>query len=402
VGKTGRTVQVEPVQGDIPRRSDVRRQSLLFWLTSFCLVAVPGTPLARGEEPPAAVLSADQLKAKILECQSKIHSFYIAYQSERGAYPEPRFPPGTYLRCVLAAKSPDRMYYVTAHGRDGVDWTEDPEHRFWYFTGEVWVGDSPVNRTYTTGKLSPRDELPGGLAEDFFFYAVGLWLFDQHQAPRLEGRPIVLREVAASPKYSTVRPQQELVDGRWCHVLENEGVERLWIDTEHGCALLARETFYGTPPVLTQRLESMGHREVAPGVWLPSRMRNIQYNWRARTEAARKVKMVDAVHLVLEARANDVDDALFEFRPKPGALDASRATAPVQTQSGGLDHIDNVAAWIQRHRLVPTPALEYGGYLAGLPALGLIAAFEVWLYWRRNRDSFSGAKRGKLEKSAVS
>jgi hypothetical protein len=199
-----------------------------------------------------------------------------------------------------------------------------------------------------------------------------------------------------------MRPRQELVDGRWCHVLENEGVERLWIDIEHGCALLARETDNGTPPVLMQRLEAGGHREVAPGVWLPSWLRNTQYKWRALTEAGRKQKVLDALHLIVEARANDVDDGLFEFRPLPGALDRSRATAPVQTRPGGLDHLENLVAWARRHRQVPPPGWEFPAYLAGLPLLGLIAASELWLHWRRHRTSRAGETRQDLRKEAVS
>jgi hypothetical protein len=380
----------------------VRRQPLLFWLTGLCL-AVAGTPLARGEDPPAAFLSAERLKARILEEQRKVCSYYVVYQTERGAYQGSQLPPGTYLRRVVAAKAPDRLYYLSAHGFDGLDWQDDPGCWDLYLTAQGWFRDSLVNRTYTAGgPLRPQDELPGELGHDLFFLATGLWLFDRYQPPRLEGRPIVLRDVAASPKYSTVRPHQELLDGRWCDVLENEGVERLWIDTEHGCAVLARETDHGNPPVLMQRLESSGHREVAHGVWLPSRMRNILYNWRARTEVERKQKVVDALHLVLEARANDVDDGLFEFRPRPGALDVSRTTAPVQAQPGGLDHLENLPAWIQRHRrAVPTES-ELGGYLAGLPLLGLIALSELWLYWRRRRAGSAREKRGDLEKRAVS
>jgi hypothetical protein len=377
----------------------VPRQLLLLWLAGLCL-AVPGTPLAWGEEGPAAVLSAEQLKARILEEQGKVRSFYVVYQSEPGVYP---YPPGAYFRRVVAAKAPDRMYYVNAHGFDGLDWQDYPARGHWYLTAQGWFNEHPVNRTFTAGApLGRQDECPGDMGQDLFSFTTGLWLLDQCAPPRWEGRPIVLREVAASPKYSTVRPHQELVDGRWCHVLENEGVERLWIDTEHGCALLARETDYGTPPVLTQRLEASGHREVAPGVWLPSRIRSIQYNWRAITEEGRKQKLVDAPHLVLEARANDVDDGLFEFQPPPGALDLSRATAPVQTQPGGLDHLDNLVAWARRHRQVPSPGWEFPAYLAGLPLLGLIAASELWLHWRRHRASPAGETRGVLRKGAVS
>jgi hypothetical protein len=379
----------------------VRRQPLLLWLSGLCL-AVAGTPLARGDEPPAAVLSAERLKARILEDQRKIRSYYIVYETDRNAQPASGEPPDGYIRRIVVAKAPDRMYYVNAHALAGIDWQEYPALERWYLTGQGWFSEHPVNRTFTAGgPLRPKDELPGPITEDLFFATTGVWLFEQ-RAPRWQGVPIALRDVAASPAYSAVRPRQELVDGHWCHVLEHEGVDRLWIDLEHGCALLARETDQGTPPVLTQRMEAGGHREVAPGVWLPSWMRTIQYNWRARTEAKRKERWKDTRVGVLEARANDVDDSLFEFRPPPGALDLSRAKEPVQTEPGGLDHLENLGAWIGRHyqaTVAPEPEVE--GYLAGLPVLGFIAAFELWLYWTRNRAAPAGAKHGDLEKRAV-
>jgi hypothetical protein len=377
----------------------VPRQPLFLWLTGLCF-AVLATPLAHGEDPPPSVLSAEHLKSRILEEQKKVHSFHFVYRSEPGAYPSPPNPPGTYVYWVVAAKAPDRMYFVLAHGYDGFDSQDDPGQKHVYLTAKSWVSENPVNRSYTTGSLGPQDELPDDLAQGLVFCATGLWPCDAQQPLRLEGRSIVLREVAASPKYSTVRPRQELVDGRWCHVLENEGVERLWIDTEHGCALLARETYYGNPPVLTQRLEASGHREVAPGVWLPSWLRNIQYNWRARTEAARQTKIFDALHRVLEARANDVDDRLFEFRPRPGSLNMSQGTTPVQTEPGGLDHVEDTAAWILRNRQVRPPEWEWEPYVAGLPVLVFIVAFEFWLYWRRHSRP-AGQKRDDLAAKAV-
>lgn len=377
---------------------------LLVWLSGLCL-AVAASPGARGDEPPAAVLSAERLRARILEDQRKIRSYHVVYETEPDAQPEPGTPRGGYIRRIVVAKAPDLMYYVNAHAVAEIDWQEYPALERWYLKGQRWFCERPVNRTFTAGgPLRPEDDLPGPITEDFFFSTTGVWLFD-HRAPRWEGVSIALRDVAVNPAYSAVRSRQELVDGRWCHVLENEGVERLWIDLEHGCALLARETDQGTPPVLTQRVETGGHREVAPGVWLPSWMQTILYNSRARTEAERKQSVHNTRVQVLEARANDVDESLFEFRPPPGALDQSRTNDPVQTEPGGLDHLENLAVWIQKHyswagaAMAPEP--EVRGYvLAMLPVLGFIVAFEFWLSGRRNRAAPVVATHGGLEKRA--
>jgi hypothetical protein len=82
-------------------------------------------------------------------------------------------------------------------------------------------------------------------------------------------------------------------------VLEYPGYDRLWIDTERGCALLARETHSSRNGALVQRIELSGHREVAPGIWLPSSIRNIQYDYNAVSEEGRRRRVIDAVHVVL-------------------------------------------------------------------------------------------------------
>ena len=89
----------------------------------------------------------------------------------------------------------------------------------------------------------------------------------------------MLNEVVASNEYSVVRPLQEEIDKRFCHVLERPAYDRLWIDVERGCALLARETHAQLNGALVQRIELSGHKEVSPGIWFPTKLRNIQYDY---------------------------------------------------------------------------------------------------------------------------
>ena len=68
-----------------------------------------------------------------------------------------------------------------------------------------------------------------------------------------------------------VLPEQEAVDGAWCHVVEFPGDRKLWVDTELGCALRKLETYtIGAEEPHTYMLaESKDFFEAQPGLWVP-------------------------------------------------------------------------------------------------------------------------------------
>jgi len=290
-------------------------------------------------------------------------------------------------------KYPFAYYLMGAHGYDGLDWKDDPLLKRCYLPGHGTSGyaEHALNRAYFQTSIRPDAELPDTLPNEFVQLATGLWPL-KRPPPRFERRPIVLREVATCPEYKVVRPQQELVNGHWCHVLEYPGYERLWIDTTRGFILLARETVAGAHQALMQRMELGEHRELEPGLWLPTRIRNIQYDSLAETPEGRSRKLTDSLTEILEVKVNQVEDEMFEFRPPPGALRfaASRSEFPVQTQPGGLDHLDNLVHWIQKyHPRRPPPPPSSSQYLMGLPALAVILCCEGWRRWRRRLASRS-------------
>jgi hypothetical protein len=55
-------------------------------------------------ESPSARLTSEQLRGRLLDTQQKIRSVYVEYRS--GKYNEERFPKGTYLHRIVAAKTP--------------------------------------------------------------------------------------------------------------------------------------------------------------------------------------------------------------------------------------------------------------------------------------------------------
>src|SRR5262249_47441398 len=143
------------------------------------------------------------LRARLLEAQREVHSLYVVYRAE--GYDPQRFPQGAYLHRVVAAKSPCLLDHVSAHGHDRLDWHDDFYQQRAHVTADRLDTEFPVNRVYAEYPLRPDEGLPGSLPQEFFFLATGLWPLEGRPPPRPDGRPYVLREVAAAKEYSVVR-----------------------------------------------------------------------------------------------------------------------------------------------------------------------------------------------------
>lgn len=360
-------------------------------LTAFIGVAVMVAAIrALAGEPPRAVYSAGALRARLAESHEKIRSIEVVYESVPGFYKAPRFPPGTYLHRHVAATADGRLYHVKAHGHAAMSWEDDPLQQRCYVAPDHWYVTNPVNRTYFCGILSHSGPLPGTMPDEFFFIATGIWPFDERPAPCVDEESHMLRDIAVSDDYSVVRPQQEMIDGHWCHVLERPGLDTLWIDSNRDYALLARERRKTKAGPLMSRYELSGHDEVAPAVWLPRKIRNIQFDYLATTEEGRSRRVIDATFTVLRAEANCVDERLFRCELPPGALDIG-AEIPRQTVPGGLDHLDHLVDWMQRN--VPKHEIRsLGRHWAesavwGLSLVGLLclSCREVWRMRRARR-----------------
>ena len=289
------------------------------------------------------------------------------------------FPKGAYLYREIIAKSPGSLHHVSAHGYAKMAWEDDPLQQRAYVTGDHVFNEYTVNRAYLEGHIDPENGLPGTLPREVFFLATGIWPFDGRPAARLLGRPYALRDVAKAEEYSVVRPRQDLVDGRWCHVLEWPGNDRLWLDTERGFVLLARELFFGGWGALGERFELGGDREVAPGIWLPRWIHNLQLDCEAPTEEGRGRRLIDARLDILRADVGPVYESAFVFQPRPGSLKKTRVDL-IQEQPGGPDHLDYVAHWVQVHAPTSRPPARTAipiGAVAFLPAVLFIAACEI-------------------------
>jgi hypothetical protein len=315
-----------------------------------CILPILLQAEGKSMEPPRSQFTARDLRSALAQAQEKIQSFRVKYRGEY--YTDPRSPKNSYLYRIVAAKFPSSFYRVNSHPSDEFDVENDPKRQIAYIQDRVAVFENPFTASYSIISLEPDSVLPGPLALEFFYSATGIWPL-LRKAPFWNGGkvPVALRDVAASNDYSEVRPLQEKVNGRWCHVLSWPKTDSLWLDVDQGCALLCRETFSETGAKI-QRFELSQHRQYAPDCWLPTLLRNMQFDPDALTEEARGRVVIDAYFTVEELELNTVPDTLFEFKPSAGALlifddRSTERDYPKQTVAHGHQMLDRLAKWTQ-------------------------------------------------------
>ena len=347
--------------------------------------------------PPPPTLTANELRMELQLAQARIRSIHVITRGNGKMFDTSR-PPGLHTRREIAVKAPSSLFHHGAHGHDQMDWHDDQLQQRAYVTANHTHNEWPRKRIYASFAYPADDVLPGSLQGEMYFTLTGLWPLDSRPTPKLEGRPYMLRDVAASEDYSTVRPHLEKVDGHWCHVLEAKGLDTLWLDTARSVCLMARETFDGDTHRQRNRIELGGYQEVAQDVWLPSWIHNVQYDYTAQTDEQSKRRIVDSRITITEASANDVEDDVFQFHPRPGSLsyDPNDPKSQLkQTETGGLDYLDEMVAWIERHHYPDgQPRSEsWLGHLAGTLALLVILSLEIRQRLRKEIGTGNGAIR---------
>ena len=255
-------------------------------------------------------------------------------------------------------------------------WEDDPYQQSAYVNYDHAFNDHPVNLPYREDHIDPRAScrtLPG----DLFFRTTGIWPFDGRPAPRFLGRPCMLRDIAGAKEDPVVRPRQELVDGRWCHVLEWPRNESLWVDTERGFVLLAARCSSASGARWASGLSWGGTARSRP-VLAAQLDPQPPTGLRGTDQEGRRRRLIDARHEILRADVGPVDDRTFVFRPRPGSLKMTGVEA-IQAHPGGLDHLDDVALGPGASpvsRPPARPAIPISA-VAFVPAILYIVACEV-------------------------
>ncbi|MCL2004611.1 MAG: cysteine peptidase family C39 domain-containing protein [Planctomycetaceae bacterium] len=333
------------------------------------------------ENQPPATFTPEQIKEILLETADNLESLKIYYRSEY--YTDPKAPPKTYLYRRILAKSPYYLNHTNAHPSEAFSWDNYPMLQQAFIQGTTGYNHFPFRNNYFVMTFKPDDPLPGTLPGEFFFNATGIWPMKERKAPTWEDVPSALRDVAQNIHYDQVRPLQEIVDDRWCHVLYWADRDILWLDMERGAVLLAREVYHHGTGALVFRYELSDHQEAAPGLWIPKKLRNIQFDFAALTEEGRKRRVIDGFFEVEEMEVNTLTEADFDFIPPPGALltyDAREPNAqyPYQSIPGGEEMLDKIGDWVRTMypQKKSKPKVDWGWYV-GLIVVPIILLLEI-------------------------
>lgn len=325
-------------------RSDITRTTASRVIVA-CSVLMPCLgDMAADAENRVAVLTSEQVRQRLGDLHAQLRTWLVEFESVPSD--DPTTPPGAYLHRTLAARMPDQYHCRSAKGTERYSWRDDPFQRRLLINSSSCVHERPLDRAYSRWSLKPDDPMPGTTSQEILFAAFGWWPFEHRPSPTYRDSPCAFRDIARSAKY-VVRPFQEQVDGRWCHVLEYPGRDRLWLDCQRNCTLLAREAVDPDTGDIVQRIELSKHAQIKPGLWVATEFRNIVYETGGQNEE--RIKQVDAVFRVLTAQINDpLPEELFRFEPRPGSLEILDNGRFEQSVPGGTEYLDELVDWIQR------------------------------------------------------
>lgn len=122
-----------------------------------------------------------------------------------------------------------------------------------------------------------------------------------------------------------VLPEQEQVDGAWCHVVQCADVQKLWVDPQIGFAVRrkerhkpgsARDDFNDGKPLPLADYKFSNFSEAVPGLWLPLHCERITYPATAKSLEPELELVLDVTSLDV----NTVSDRDFEIELPAGTM----------------------------------------------------------------------------------
>ena len=329
---------------------------------------------AEGPVHIPATMSLAQIRSAVERIHQRIKSLVIEVRSTNVPAKN-----NNWVRTVVAVKDQCRARLFEHVGRE-----EDPRECFSFYDGRMFNVYYPYLRVYEVSQRFAKPPFIDKLRTDAFLEVLGWWPPDDPSPPpKVEERHFFVKKVL-SEEACRVRPFQEVVEGRRCHIVEVPYLDALWIDAAAGI-VVRRERRAGVPPRPCITYEMKDFREVAPGIVLPFVAKRVLHFEESR----------QTLHEVLRYEVNNVLDSQFTFCPGPGTLVSDRDTDTVQQIPGGLDFLGIIRERV-RAKTGIRPVRHWYQLgdpiylcLLGACGVGLYCIFRAvpWLYNRYRRWS---------------
>jgi hypothetical protein len=222
---------------------------------------------------PRAIYPLEVIRAAVAESRQRLKSLQIEYTIKDV---DPKAPElrGAFVRQAVIVAGVRRLI-DTRHGTALFPMHMDINHVLSFYDGSRLVLLKP-DQGYCETTSQTASQSVWSVRCEYILECTGWWPpGDDTKTPYSANGPF-LHEVLADPQ-CCVLPDQEVVDGACCHVIERPGVDRLWFDPSIGFSLRRRWRYRGNPSVRAVDYELSDYGEVAPGAWFPRRLRRIIY-----------------------------------------------------------------------------------------------------------------------------
>ena len=133
------------------------------------------------------------------------------------------------------------------------------------------------------------------------------------------GHPFLPDSIEENRAKYQVQAEQESVDGVPCWVVLWPGMDRIWLDPEHGFALRRRAYHWAPGKPMRQEVFNKDFREVRPGLWLPFAQVVERYgNLRTGAQSTWGKPVSRSFYALREIEFDKVKDDLFDVRVPAG------------------------------------------------------------------------------------
>ncbi|HUY31749.1 MAG TPA: hypothetical protein VMV69_03140 [Pirellulales bacterium] len=318
-------------------------------LVSLVILAAPsaGSAERSKRQLPPATLSA--IQNSVTRLHDQVQSLEVQYcMSEISSDPKEQVH---WHRHRFAVKGRLRF-------RDNVHFdarfpaATDLNHTQQYFTVEAFDYFVQHSRVYEISHDAATQHYPWKVRADTFIDSCGWWpVDDDPSTDETAAVAVHLRFVLVHPKY-VLREKSEYVDGHPCYVVENRGIDRLWLDPARGFALRKRERYDPISGSTLYRQRMSGFKSVATSgelehglIWFPmfASLQSLKVGEQANSEMR-----------VETLKLNQVDEGVFRFVPPAGTLVLDRDSGKCRQVPGGRDLLDDSVALAQNLRVINT------------------------------------------------